>query len=134
MRRAHRGVIAWNRGLTKERDYRVRRIADGRNGRKFTALHRKHLSEAKLVLYADPKHHPRWKGSAVGYRGLHRWVQKHLGKATVCERCGKKGEGRAIYWANKSRKYKRNFQDWISLCAKCHKHYDAKAKTKSHSN
>lgn len=29
-----------------------------------------------------------------------------------------------IHWANISRLYKRDLDDWMRLCAKCHKAYD----------
>lgn len=63
-----------------------------------------------------------YKGDDIKYGTLHDWVGHWLGKATVCTFCGKT-EGR-IEWANKSRKYKRDLKDWISLCKKCHYKYD----------
>lgn len=72
----------------------------------------------------ESKHH-NWLGPAVGYRGLHIWVQNQLGKAKKCEDCGKeKTTPKSIHWANKSHQYLRELTDWISLCAKCHKQYD----------
>lgn len=66
-----------------------------------------------------------WKGDNVGYRGIHYWVEKHLGKPTKCEHCLKEGLfGKKIHWANISRKYKRDLTDWIRLCVKCHKIFD----------
>lgn len=67
-----------------------------------------------------------WKGDEVGYHALHHWVNRHLGKPTKCEHCGKDGlRGKSIHWANKSGKYKRNLKDWLRLCVKCHMKYDA---------
>ena len=65
----------------------------------------------------------KWLGDNVGYFGLHSWIQRKLGKAIVCEKCGKKDK---CHWANKSRKYKRDVSDFMSLCPQCHKEYDAK--------
>ena len=66
-----------------------------------------------------------WKGENVGYRVLHLWVNRHLGKPTQCEHCKKDGlTGRKIHWANKSGKYLRDLSDWLRLCVKCHKIYD----------
>lgn len=63
-----------------------------------------------------------WKGDDVGYRGLHDWVRRQLGRPTKCEYCGKDNLTKhKIHWANKSHKYKRDVTDWIRLCAKCHK-------------
>lgn len=77
-------------------------------------------------LYAQEKS-SNWKGNEVKYSGLHIWVRKYLGKHDTCEHCGKTGlKGKKIHWANKSRKYQRNLEDWIRLCASCHSKYDNK--------
>jgi len=73
-----------------------------------------------------------WKGERVGYRGIHHWVQVNLGKANKCSECGKEGTGRQIHWANKDHKYKRNLEDWISLCIQCHGRYDQKMGYRRH--
>lgn len=65
---------------------------------------------------------PAWKGDGVGYYGLHRWIYKQLGKPCRCNHCDKT-EGR-FEWANKSKEYKRELNDWISLCYSCHDKYD----------
>lgn len=72
----------------------------------------------------EEKHYA-WKGDKVGYYGLHRWVQKHLGCPDTCEHCKKSGlKGNQIHWANKSQLYKRELSDWLRLCAGCHLRYD----------
>ncbi|HBI17153.1 MAG TPA: hypothetical protein DDY52_03320 [Candidatus Moranbacteria bacterium] len=65
-----------------------------------------------------------WKGEFVSYSGLHYWVRRKLGKAKKCSVCGKEGRGREMHWANKDHKYRRNTNDFIELCAKCHTKYD----------
>lgn len=66
-----------------------------------------------------------WKGDSVGYRTLHRWVEKHLGKPDTCVHCKTSGlVSRQIHWANVSGTYKRTLDDWIRLCVKCHSAYD----------
>lgn len=71
---------------------------------------------------------PVWKGDKVSYRGLHVWVEKHLGKPQKCEHCGinkiPKGYKRYFQWANISHEYKRELTDWIRLCVKCHRAFD----------
>lgn len=75
------------------------------------------------------ENHPGWKGDDVGYPGIHKWIQKNLGKPTECERCGKSGlTGKQIHWANKYHTYKRNLADWLRLCADCHTKYDIEMK------
>ena len=83
--------------------------------------------EKKLPEISD-KNHPNWKGDKIGYRGLHMWVELHLGKPKKCEHCEKDGlTGRQIHWANKSGKYLRNLKDWIRLCSSCHGEHDSKS-------
>jgi hypothetical protein len=63
-----------------------------------------------------------WKGDKVGYRGLHYWLERKLGKPDKCEMCGEKKN--RISWANSDHKYKRNIFDWRRLCPLCHAKYD----------
>jgi len=60
------------------------------------------------------------------YSTLHKWVYRNLGKAKKCEKCNMV-KGR-IEWANKSKKYKRNIDDWFQLCIRCHMKYDGHGK------
>ena len=69
--------------------------------------------------------HFAWKGDGVGYFALHSWVRRVLGTPMKCEFCERENLSRRSYhWANKSRDYNRDKNDWIRLCAKCHKAYD----------
>lgn len=65
-----------------------------------------------------------WKGDKVTYRPLHSWVSRMLGTPNKCSFCSKTAIGHGMHWANKSGDYKRDLEDWIRLCAKCHKNYD----------
>ena len=74
-----------------------------------------------------------WTGGNIGrvqrgvdvYRALHSWVQENLGTPDTCEHCNKSGlKGHKIHWANKSREYKLDLNDWLRLCVPCHKSYD----------
>lgn len=77
--------------------------------------------------------HFAWKGENVSYRNLHRWVERFRGKASLCENCGMtelpEGRKRYFQWANISRSYKRDLNDWMQLCCLCHKRYDGKLET-----
>lgn len=64
-----------------------------------------------------------WKGDNVGYRALHIWVERELGKPSKCEHCNIK-HAKRFEWANKSHEYKRDITDWLRLCTKCHREYD----------
>lgn len=63
----------------------------------------------------------KWKGDLVGYFGLHTWVKRTLGKASQCEDCGNR---QIVQWANVSKEYKRNVEDWKQLCIVCHRRFD----------
>lgn len=65
------------------------------------------------------------KPKTQAYRTLHNWVNYKLGQPLDCNFCGiKKLPKRNYHWANKSHQYKRELDDWLRLCAKCHKSYD----------
>jgi len=72
---------------------------------------------------------PNWKGDNVGNGALHDWVERHLGKPNKCEHC-KTETSKKYDWANKSQKYKRDLNDWIRLCRKCHAKYDYPVRSK----
>lgn len=61
---------------------------------------------------------PNWKGDQVGYMALHDWVRKYKVKSSTCDNCG---SNQYLEWANVSRTYQRNINDWKTLCAKCHR-------------
>lgn len=62
-----------------------------------------------------------FKSEGVGYHSLHDWVARHKGKAAKCEKCKSTVN---VQWANKSWKYKRELDDWLELCYRCHRKYD----------
>lgn len=69
--------------------------------------------------------HYLWAGNNVSYSGLHKWVQKELGKPHFCEFCGNRNLKHTQYhWANISGNYKRILSDWRRLCVKCHSIFD----------
>ncbi len=69
---------------------------------------------------------PMWKGEQVGYTALHDWVVLRLGKPRKCMFCGVTNAKR-YNWANISRNYKRELNDWIRLCTSCHMKFDGTA-------
>jgi hypothetical protein len=62
-----------------------------------------------------------FKAEGFGYHSLHDWVARHKGKATKCEKCKNTIN---VQWANKSWEYKRELDDWLELCYRCHRKYD----------
>lgn len=83
---------------------------------------RKCLNLSKTEILGE-KHHM-WKGDGAGYHALHKWIARRLGKPRCCQHCGTTVAKR-FEWANKSRKYRRQLEDWLRLCNSCHQRYDA---------
>ena len=75
-------------------------------------------NKGKVTGFIPPNH----KGDKVGYAALHDWVSRWKVRPKGCEHCGI--EGKRLEWANKSHEYKRDLDDWMSLCKKCHVKYD----------
>jgi len=65
---------------------------------------------------------PSWKGDKAGYFALHEWVRSNYKTADHCE-YDPSHQGR-FEWANISGSYLRDINDWVQLCAKCHRQYD----------
>jgi len=57
------------------------------------------------------------------YTAIHQWVVREKGNPSKCEHC-KTTEAKRFDWANTDHKYKRNLDDYIRLCVKCHRKYD----------
>lgn len=72
---------------------------------------------------------PAWKGDAVGYSSVHRWIEKHLGSPRKCEEC-KRTDKKKYEWANKDHKYRRVIGDYRRLCTSCHRKHDIKINDK----
>lgn len=89
-------------------------------GRSLSSEHRKNISTAK-----DGEKNPAWRGDNVGYRAIHKWVQRKLGKPNECVSCGKIATGHQMHWANISDEYKRDVTDWLRMCTTCHFALDA---------
>lgn len=84
------------------------------------------LAEASAITrngFRDGQEHPHWVGDRVSYSSLHAWVRQHKGTPQKCEICGQT-KSRKYEWANKDHSYRRNLDDWIRLCTKCHRQYD----------
>ncbi len=62
-----------------------------------------------------------------GRVALHSYIHKRIDKDKPknCEHCG---EEKKLEMANKSHEYKRELDDWLWLCKKCHHHYDGHEK------
>jgi uncharacterized protein YlaI len=77
----------------------------------------KKVSESKL----GPKH-PLWKGDEVGYGAIHEWIGTNMPKPKNCS-CG---SVKRLEAHNLSKKYLRDFSDWIWVCRSCHNKLEGK--------
>jgi hypothetical protein len=59
-----------------------------------------------------------WKADKVKYSGLHVWLRRNKPKTPACELCKKENCKLEIH--NISGKYKRDINDYIWVCSKCH--------------
>jgi hypothetical protein len=82
----------------------------------------------KGKLFEVGAQHLFWKGDFVGYNALHSWIYRNLGKAQKCE-LHPEHMAKRYHWANISRYYKRDKNDFIQLCPSCHYKYDIKGMT-----
>ena len=116
--RAHIGQIAWNKGLkgylAGEKHWHF--------GKHWSEEIKTKMSQNRKGLTAN-ENHPKWIGKGVGYRALHDWVQKNLGKADHCS-FDSSHQSSVYHWANVSSGYLRDIGDWTSLCPICHRQYD----------
>lgn len=114
------GHIPWNKGMKGRQPWMDISGLTGSNGKPP-------WNKGIKYLQITGEKHYEWRGDNVGYRSLHKWVIKNLGKANKCKKCGKeKTTPKSIQWANIDHKYRRVLSDYIQLCASCHKNYDNK--------
>src|SRR5579872_2969201 len=62
---------------------------------------------------------PHWKNDAAGYRSIHLCVNRIKAKTGVCSQCGRKGV--RTVWANISREYRRDPDDYCEKCYICNR-------------
>lgn len=81
-----------------------------------------------LIKATTPKgkNHLMWAGDNVGYSGVHIWLTKNYGKASKCmfKNTTCSGKSNVFQWANISKEYRRDVNDFIQLCRSCHAKYD----------
>lgn len=109
---------SYNKGRKQSPEH-IDKLRKTRIGRKWT----KEQREKIISSLPNGERHWGWKGDSVSYRSLHTWVASKLGKPMECVKCGVKGLKR-YHWANKSKKYNRDLNDWLRLCPKCHASFD----------
>lgn len=64
-----------------------------------------------------------------GYFAIHKWLIKHFGKANKCESPFCSGILKRYQWCKlKNKKYEHKRENYVMLCACCHRNYDDTSK------
>lgn len=82
--------------------------------------------QRRIILLRDKKFgidNPEWKGEEASYASKHKWIERVKGTPSKCEHC-KTTTARKFEWANIDHEYRRNKDDYMRLCTKCHRKYD----------
>lgn len=104
-----------------------RKISIGNMGRSAWNKGIPHSVQSKIKMSISQKgkkksiNNPMWKGDDVGVSALHEWIKRRLIKSDFCQKCNK---NKAYYLTNISGQYKRDLNDWIWLCRRCHMEND----------
>ena len=69
-----------------------------------------------------------WKGDSATYTAKHIWIKVKMGKAFMCFNHDCCGVSNTFQWANISHEYKRDEDDWLMLCVRCHAKFDGRTK------
>jgi hypothetical protein len=98
----------------KKERARRRKIGEYNRRRVFTASTRRKIAARRM----GPRN-PEWKGSRVGYRGLHKWVDAHIDRKPygICPRCHRWAKLESHF---RGTKYTRESAGWVDLCHTCH--------------
>ena len=94
-----------------------RKLSLFRTGMKYSEETKKRISQSKKGKIIN-EFHPNFKKFDYSYSAIHKWVILRLGKASYCSN-NPRHKRKIYYWANISGDYKRNLNDWHSLCASC---------------
>jgi len=105
-------------GFTVPEDMR-QRISETLKGRKLSDNHKDNIVKGMVGKVSHGEDSHMWKGDAIGYSGVHKWIRDQLGAPKLCENCDATS-GVAFDWANLSYEYKRDVSDWARLCRRCH--------------
>ena len=106
-----KGHIPWNKGTKGV-------MKSWAKGKTFSAEYRKKLSDAH-------KGDNPCQAKSPSYYSTHGWISRQKVRPDVCSHCKDK-KTYTLHWANLDHKYRLDINDWIALCASCHRIYDMK--------
>lgn len=63
-----------------------------------------------------------------GYHAVHKWLEKHYGKANKCESILCLGKSKRYHWAKlRDKEYEHKRENFMMFCSSCHRLYDQQA-------
>ena len=74
---------------------------------------------------------PNWVEGRINIFALHQYIRRNLKCPDVCQHCKQR---KRLDLANKSGNYKRDFDDWLWLCRKCHMTLDGRNGSRNKQN
>lgn len=113
--------IGPNKGRIFTQAERLNMSLAARERYRYEQVWNKGKKTGRLKAISNENHYL-WKGDKAGYQSIHHWIRKQLGKPMECVYCGDRDK--RLEWASISHKARRDLNDYISLCCKCHSKYD----------
>lgn len=99
-----------------------------KKGYKQTDKHKKAISKGLLRSDKKPgapsygENNSAWRGDKVGYRAIHDYIVRSLGKPSKCNHC--KATDKKRYEWSCDGEYTRDLNKWERLCVACHRKKD----------
>jgi hypothetical protein len=95
-------------------------------GFRFSEEQRARLSELK-----SNEKHPHWKADAASYSAIHKWLVRNYGRANKCDNKACAKTNKCFEYALKNKlSHSHNRDNYLTLCAKCHRSYDTHNKVR----
>jgi predicted Fe-S protein YdhL (DUF1289 family) len=110
---AKRGITAWNKGIKTG----IRTAGCFKKGNEP-------WNKNKKIEQTIGNKNGKWKGENACYFAIHAWVGRVKGKPEKCIDCGRTRKETRMEWSNIDHQYRRNVNDYVPRCSKCHKKYD----------
>ena len=112
-----KGNTPWNKGKGR------RDTTCGHCGTPISVLDSQGRSEIRFCSKSCHYAAARLPDSELSYQALHDRIRERYGTPSECENCGDTTSTK-FEWANISREYRIDRDDWARLCCRCHRRYD----------
>ena len=103
-------------------DCGTKRIVEGASLRRGNSVSCNCIKKETAPKGSD---HYEWKKSGLGYHGVHAWLRRHFGNASICEGMDCRQNSSEYNWALiKGKRHERKRENYMQLCRSCHALYD----------